>query len=116
MPADTPASAVAPTRSMEWRNCCCDGAGLRENLVLGRRELSARFRRSPPRTLRAGESLIAAAQSRNVIYRLHEGWAGQFCDFSNGGQAIIHIYLPGDVIGLDAVLRTRLLKEVTTLT
>jgi CRP/FNR family transcriptional regulator len=93
-----------------------DRAGLRDNLVLGRRELSARFRRSPPRILRAGESLITAAQSRDVIYRLHEGWACQFRDFSDGGQAIIDIYLPGDVIGLDAVLRTRLLEEVATLT
>ena len=47
---------------------------------------------------------------------MHEGWACQFHHFSDGGQAIIDIYLPGDVIGLDAILRTRLLEEVTTLT
>ncbi len=93
-----------------------DRAGLHDNLILGRRELSARFSNSPPGTLRAGESLVAAARSRDVIYRLQDGWACQFRDVSDGRRAIIDIYLPGDVIGLDAVLRTRPLEEVMALT
>jgi CRP/FNR family transcriptional regulator, anaerobic regulatory protein len=87
---------------------------LREELLRGRRELSARFRNSPPRTLRAGELL--AARSSNVIYHLLAGWTARFREFSDGHQAIVDIYLLGDVIGLDAVLWTQTLEEVMALT
>jgi CRP/FNR family transcriptional regulator len=93
-----------------------DRARLHDDLVLGRRELSARFRSSPPRTLTTGEILVAAARSSEVIYQLRAGWACQFRDFSDGSRAIVDIYLPGDVIGLDAVLGTRPLEEVMALT
>jgi len=86
---------------------------LREELLRGRRELNARFRNLPPRTLRAGELL--AARSSNVIYHLVAGWACRFCSFSDGHQAIVNVYLPGDVIGLE-VLCTRKLEEVMALT
>jgi CRP/FNR family transcriptional regulator, anaerobic regulatory protein len=89
---------------------------LHDELVLGRRELSARFRALPPRTLRAGELLASPTRSGNVIYHLVAGWASRFREFSDGRQAIVDVYLPGDVIGLDAVLRTRTLEEVMTLT
>jgi CRP/FNR family transcriptional regulator, anaerobic regulatory protein len=88
---------------------------LRDELVLGRRELSARFRALPPRALKAGE-LLASGSASNVIYHLVAGWACRFRDFSDGYQAIVDIYLPGDVIGLDAVSCTRSLEEVMTLT
>ena len=89
---------------------------LRDELVLGRRELSARFRALPPRTLGPGELLASATRSGNVIYHLVAGWACRFRELSDGHQVILDIYLPGDVIGLDAVLRTRPLDEVMTLT
>ena len=85
-------------------------------LMLGRRELSARFRVSPPRTLRAGELLTGAACSSNVIYHIVAGWACQFQDYSNNHQTIAEIYTPGDVIGIDAVLRARTPEKVMTLT
>jgi CRP/FNR family transcriptional regulator len=88
---------------------------LRDVLVLGRRELSARFRALPPRTLKAGE-LLSSGGGSNLIYRLVAGWACRFRDFSDGHQAIVDIYLPGDVIGLDAVSHIRTLEEVMTLT
>jgi CRP-like cAMP-binding protein len=59
---------------------------------------------------------VAAARSSGVIYQLQAGWACQFRNFSDGSRAIVDIYLPADVIGLDAVLRTRPLKEVMALT
>ena len=88
---------------------------LRDELVLGRRELSVRFLALPPRTLKAGEPLASVGAS-NVIYHLVAGWACQSRSFSDGHQAIVDIYLPGDVIGFDAVLQTRPLKEVMALT
>jgi CRP/FNR family transcriptional regulator len=91
-------------------------ARLHGDLALGKRKLSERFHRAPARNLTAGELLVAAARSSEVIYQLQAGWACQFRDFSDGSRAIVDIYLPGDVIGLDAVLRTRPLEQVITLT
>jgi CRP-like cAMP-binding protein len=60
--------------------------------------------------------LAAAARSGNAICHLVQGWACRFHNFSNGHQAIVDVYLPGDVIGLDAISRTRSLEGVITLT
>ena len=57
-----------------------------------------------------------AAASRSGICHLVEGWACRFHSFSNGHQAIVDVYLPGDIIGLDAISRTRSLEGVITLT
>jgi CRP/FNR family transcriptional regulator, anaerobic regulatory protein len=89
---------------------------LRDELELGRRGLTARFRASPPCSLKAGEPLAAASCSGNAIYHLVDGWACRFHSFSGGGRAIVDVYLPGDVIGLDAISRTRGLEGVITLT
>jgi CRP/FNR family transcriptional regulator len=89
---------------------------LRRKLALGRGKLNARFHSSPPRTLRPGELLATSAGPRDAIYLVRAGWACQFRNLANGGRAIVDVYLPGDVIGLDAVLRTRCLEEVLTLT
>jgi CRP/FNR family transcriptional regulator len=90
--------------------------GLHHELALGRRGLSERFRSARPRIIRPNEALVGAVGSRDVIYRVRAGWAGQFHDLSNGHRAIVDIYLPGDVIGLDTALQTRPLKEVLALT
>jgi CRP-like cAMP-binding protein len=87
---------------------------LRDKLALGRQELSAKFHRSPPRILRSNELL--AVGSRDAIYHLRAGWACQFRDLPDGRRAIVDIYLPGDVIGLDAATQTRRSEEVVTLT
>jgi CRP/FNR family transcriptional regulator, anaerobic regulatory protein len=89
---------------------------LRGELALGRQELNAKFDSSPPRILRSGELLAVAVGSRDAIYHLRAGWACQFRDLPNGRRAIVDIYLPGDVIGLDAAIRTRRSEEVLTLT
>jgi CRP-like cAMP-binding protein len=87
---------------------------LRDKLALGRQELSAKFHRSSPRILSSNELL--AVGSRDAIYHLRAGWACQFRDLPDGRRAIVDIYLPGDVIGLDAAIRTRRSEEVLTLT
>jgi CRP-like cAMP-binding protein len=60
--------------------------------------------------------MVPAVGSRDAIYHLRAGWACQFRDLPNGRRAIVDIYLPGDVIGLDAAIRTRRSEEVLTLT
>lgn len=90
---------------------------LYDELALGRRELSAIFRSSPPRTLKAGgELLVTSAGSSYGIYHLRAGWACQFRDLADGRRAIVDVYLAGDVIGLDTVLGTRPLEKILTLT
>jgi CRP-like cAMP-binding protein len=89
---------------------------LHNELALGQRELSAIFGSSAPRTLNAGKIVGTAAGWRGGIYQLRAGWACQFRDLANGRRAIVDVYLPGDVIGLDTVLRTRSLEDVLTLT
>jgi len=93
-----------------------DRMGLRDQLQAGRRELRARFLASRPRSIGAGELLTAGIKSSAAICHLVAGWACQSRDFSDGHQTILDIYLPGDVIGLDSVLRTRVLSNVLTLT
>ena len=93
-----------------------DRMGLRDQLQIGQRELSTRFRNSPPRTIGAGKLLTAGIRSKAAICHLVAGWACQSRELSDGHQAILDIYLPGDVIGLDSVLRTRALNNVLTLT
>jgi CRP/FNR family transcriptional regulator len=88
---------------------------IRGELTLGQRQLNTIFGSSPPRILKAGEILGAATGSSDAICRLRAGWACQFRDLVNGGRAVVDVYLPGDVVGLDAILGTRPLEEVSTL-
>jgi CRP/FNR family transcriptional regulator, anaerobic regulatory protein len=66
-------------------------------------------------TLKAGE-LLTAAGSGDGICRLRTGWACQFRDLANDRRAILDVYLPGDVIGLDAGVHTRPPEEILMLT
>src|SRR5215475_9704818 len=85
-------------------------------LAVGRGKLIESFRDLPPTIVRAGESLATLGSANVGIHRLRSGWACQFGDSSNRRQAIVDVYLPGDVIGLDSALNTRPLEEIQTLT
>lgn len=89
---------------------------LQEELALGRRKLQAFFRSSPRHTLQAGIALMPASCSSEGVYHLHSGWACQVRDWSSGRRAIVDVYLPGDVIGLDTVLRSRTADQILMLT
>src|SRR5215471_15277896 len=89
---------------------------LRGELAVGRRELTASFQCSPPCTLGPSQLLSTSGGLRNALCHIQSGWACQFRDFVNGRRAIVDVYFPGDVIGLDAILRTRRSAEVLTLT
>ena len=97
-----------------------DGSKLKSSLIdeltLGRTKLTTAVSTLPPRTLKAGASLVTPAGYRSAIVRLRTGWACQFYDFSNARSVIIDVYVPGDVIGLDTLLRTQPLEGVVTLT
>src|SRR6516162_9399559 len=103
--------------SWGWWMKGSDGTiALRDELELGRHGLTAKFRASPACSLKAGEPLAAAGRSGNAIYHLIEGWACRVHSSLDGGQAIVDVYLPGDIIGLDAIFRTRPPEKVVTLT
>ena len=89
---------------------------LSDELTLGRRTLNEVFHSSSPRAFESGVSLAAAFGPREGIYRLRAGWAYQFRDCSTDRRIIVDVYLPGDVIGLDTILRTRRPEQVLTLT
>ena len=89
---------------------------LYNELALGRSKLGTIFGDSAPLKLKSGEIFGAAAGSTDGIYHLRAGWACQFHEFANGDRAIVDVYPPGDVVGLDTVLNTRPLAEILTLT
>jgi CRP/FNR family transcriptional regulator len=84
-------------------------------LTVGQRQLNTMFGGSPPRVLEAGEILGLAVGASDAICRLRAGWACQFRDFANGARAIVDVYLPGDVLGLDAIIGARPLEEISSL-
>jgi len=92
-----------------------DPVTLHDQLALGRRRLRESFASSSPRILKAGE-LLGGSGASKAIYRLRAGWACQFHDLANGRRAILDVYLPGDVIGLDGGVHVRPVEEVLTLT
>jgi CRP/FNR family transcriptional regulator len=89
---------------------------LPDELALGRRKLITAFRASPPRNLKPDELLATPGRYSSEILRLRAGWACQSCNLSNGDSAIIDVYVPGDVIGVDRLLRTRSVGELWALT
>ena len=90
-------------------------SSLLDQLALGQSNLKATFGSAPRRTLKAGE-LLGAAGSNQGLYHVRMGWACQFHDFTDGRRSIREVYLPGDVIGLNAVLGTRPVEKIFTLT
>jgi CRP-like cAMP-binding protein len=89
---------------------------VRSTLLRGKQQLEARFGTAPSRTLQAGEAFAAAGSSHYGICRLRTGWACQYRELPNCRRAIIDVYLPGDIIGLDVLLGTRPLENVLALT
>jgi CRP/FNR family transcriptional regulator, anaerobic regulatory protein len=88
---------------------------LSDELTLGQRTVNEVFHNSSPRVFESGVPLAAESGSEG-IYRLRAGWACQFRDCSTDRRIIVDVYLPGDVIGLDTILRTQRSEQVVTLT
>lgn len=89
---------------------------LRAELAIGRRNLSERFRSSRRYDLGPNQLLANCLGSERAIYILRAGWAYQYRDLADGRRAIVDIYLPGDVVGLDGILRSRQPQGFLTIT
>jgi len=85
-------------------------------LVCGRQKFYESFADAVPLSVHAGEVFTAAGLRSDHIYLLRRGWACQYQKLSEGQQAIIDVYLPGDLIGLDASFNTRPVENVMALT
>jgi CRP-like cAMP-binding protein len=83
-----------------------------ESLSAGRAVLSERFQTGGVRVLKAGQLMVAGAKSDEVLCRLRSGWAYRFSNLRDGNQAIVDIYLPGDVI----VICDKEARNIRTLT
>jgi CRP/FNR family transcriptional regulator, anaerobic regulatory protein len=91
-------------------------AELYEDLAQGKRALRAAFRQSPAQPMEAGATIIAPEDPSGAVYWLGGGWAYRARGWPGGRRAIIDIYLPGDVIGLEAALASRPSDTVVALT
>lgn len=91
-------------------------AELYEDLAQGKRALRAAFRQSPAQPVEAGARIIAPEGPSEAVYCLIGGWAYRAREWPGGRRAIIDIYLPGDVIGLEAALSSRPSDTVVALT
>jgi CRP/FNR family transcriptional regulator len=87
-----------------------------EDLSQGRRLLHHAFGRTPAFPRKPGSGLITAGQPTQAVYRLRTGWACRLREWSDGRRAILDLYLPGDVIGLESALRERAEDDVVALT
>jgi CRP/FNR family transcriptional regulator len=92
------------------------GSNIQIDLATGRSNLMSKLHSSPPLVFNSGAQLTMAGGPCNAIYHIRAGWACQFHDLANGHRAIVDIFLPGDVIGLDTALQIRPLKDVLILT
>lgn len=108
-PRSCPGSAGAPATAKR-------SSPIRAALLRGRQQLEGRFAKSPPFSVKAGHLVVEARASRQSIYRLQIGWACQFRELPDGHRAIVDVYLPGDVIGLDGLFRIRPVENALALT
>jgi CRP-like cAMP-binding protein len=74
-----------------------------ELVSAGTRELNRLLRRRPMQSLREGEILVEAGRAAAAVYRLDRGLAFRVRPVDRR-RTILDIYLPGDLIGVDAVL------------
>jgi CRP/FNR family transcriptional regulator, anaerobic regulatory protein len=69
--------------------------------------LNSIFRRGEVEYFQSGEMLIEAGTLPRHIYQLRSGLAYQSCWFPDGRRAIVDIFAPGNVVGLETILSSR---------
>jgi len=80
----------------------------------GRTEiLSSIFRRGETGFFQSGQPLIEADKVSRYIYQLRTGLAYQSHRFPDGRRAIVDIFAPGNVVGLEMILSLRASGTVT---
>jgi len=91
------------------------GDGIGDSLLDGNCDLVRAFR-NQQRTLQAhGELVVPDRQNRSVFF-LFSGWAHRYRLLPDGRRQIIDIYLPGDLVGIDAFLGTKPTDGIIALT
>ena len=69
--------------------------------------LSWVFRRGETGYFQPGETLIEAGELPRYVYQLRTGLAYQSFCFPEGRRAIVDVFAPGNVVGLEAILSLR---------
>lgn len=74
----------------------------------GRTEtLNAVFRQGEVGYFQPGETMIEAGELPQRVYQLRTGLAYQSCWFADGRRAIVDIFAPGNLVGLETILSLR---------
>jgi CRP-like cAMP-binding protein len=87
-----------------------------EALLEGRRRLAHAFLSGATAVYKPHAALIEANERPSKAFRLHSGWALRERVLPEGRRAVLAIYLPGDVVGLDGLFSTRTAETVEALT
>ena len=75
--------------------------------------LSSIFRQGETGYFQAGHIFFEAGELPRYVYQLRTGLAYQSCFFPDGRRAIVDIFAPGNVVGLEAILSLRASGTVT---
>lgn len=100
------AAAMRPPSRPEFGGC----------IEEGRRLIDAAFGREMPQRIAAGGRVFAPHAASGLACRLGGGWACRAVGWPDGRRAIIDIYLPGDIVGLEAALLGRSPEGVMAVT
>ncbi len=87
-----------------------------ERIASGRRIIDTAFGQSASHRMPAGTRVFAPESGSAPVYRLSGGWACRAVDWPDGRRAILEIYLPGDIIGLEAAVLGHPADEVVAAT
>jgi CRP/FNR family transcriptional regulator, anaerobic regulatory protein len=69
--------------------------------------ISSIFRRGETGFFEPGETLIEAGELPRYVYQLRTGLAYESCWFPDGRRAIVDIFAPGNLVGLETILSSR---------
>jgi CRP-like cAMP-binding protein len=75
--------------------------------------LSSIFRQGGIGHFESGDTLVEAGELPRYVYQLRTGLAYQSCWFPDGRRAIVNIFAPGNVVGLEMILSLRASGTVT---
>jgi CRP/FNR family transcriptional regulator, anaerobic regulatory protein len=79
----------------------------REDVIEGDHQLRAAFRAGLTGSCDPGTVLLAAGGKKDRVYQLRTGLAYCAHDVAEGRRAIVDLYVPGDIIGIEAVIDRR---------
>jgi CRP-like cAMP-binding protein len=89
---------------------------MQADLATGRRNLMSKFLTLPLYNISSGQPLTTSDESTYEIFHIRSGWVCQFQNLASGRRTMIDIFLPGDIVGLDAALLVRPLRATLALT